>query len=46
MHVATESGTFYGATGAGHLRICFGSEPYERLEEAMDRIEGYLKKKA
>ena len=45
-HVATESGTFYGATGQGHLRICFGSEPYERLEEAMDRIEGYLKKKA
>ena len=46
VHVATESGTFYGATGAGHLRICFGSEPYERLEEAMDRIEGYLKKEA
>ncbi len=45
-HVAIESGTFYGATGEGHLRICFGSEPYEKLVEAMDRIEAYLKKKA
>ena len=45
-HVATEAGTFYGASGEGHLRICFGSEPYDKLEEAMDRIEGYLKKKA
>lgn len=40
--VATEAGTFYGATGEGHLRICFGSEPYERLETAMDRIEAYI----
>jgi aspartate aminotransferase len=45
-HVATEAGTFYGASGEGHLRICFGSEPYERLEEAMDRIESYLKKRS
>ena len=42
-HVALESGTFYGEAGEGHLRICYGSEPYERLEEAMDRIEAYLK---
>lgn len=41
-HVAVESGTFYGSAGEGYLRICFGSEPYERLEEAMDRIETYL----
>lgn len=41
-HVATESGSFYGAGGEGHLRVCFGSEPYERLEEAMDRIESVL----
>jgi aspartate aminotransferase len=46
VHVATENGTFYGATGEGHLRICFGSEPLERLDEAMDRIESYIKKKA
>lgn len=23
----------------GHLRICFGSEPYERVETDLDRIE-------
>ena len=31
-------------SGEGHLRICFGAEPYERLEEAMDRIERYLER--
>ncbi len=41
-HVAIESGTFYGEAAEGYLRICFGSESYERLEEAMDRIENYL----
>lgn len=40
--VATEAGSFYGPSGEGHLRICFGSEPYERLEEALDRIDAYL----
>lgn len=38
-HVAVEDGGFYGPAGDGHLRICFGSEPYERLVEAVDRIE-------
>lgn len=46
VHVATDGGEFYGPSGAGHLRICFGSEPYERLEEAMNRIENYLKSMA
>ncbi|RMF12359.1 MAG: pyridoxal phosphate-dependent aminotransferase [Alphaproteobacteria bacterium] len=41
-HVVTEAGTFYGAAGEGHLRICFGAEPYERIEEALDRIGAYL----
>jgi aspartate aminotransferase len=41
-HVVVESGTFYGDAGEGHLRICFGSESYERIDEAMDRIEKYL----
>ena len=41
-HVAVEAGSFYGAAGAGHLRICFGSEPYERIETAMDRIAACL----
>lgn len=40
-HVAVEAGSFYGPSGEGHLRICFGSEPYERLVEAMDRIERF-----
>lgn len=43
-HVAVESGAFYGRQGEGHLRICFGSEPYERLEEAVDRIQGVLER--
>lgn len=41
-HVAVESGAFYGAQGEGHLRMCFGSEPYDRISEAVDRIEGVL----
>ena len=41
-HVAVESGSFYGPSGEGHLRICFGSEPYERLDEAMDRIDAFV----
>ncbi|MCA8896386.1 MAG: pyridoxal phosphate-dependent aminotransferase, partial [Amphiplicatus sp.] len=37
-HVVTEAGSFYGPSGDGHLRICFGAEPYERLEEALNRM--------
>ncbi len=40
--VAVEAGSFYGAAGEGHLRICFGAEPYERLEEAMDRLSTFF----
>lgn len=42
-HVAVESGTFYGAAGEGHLRICVASEPYDRIAEAMDRIEKFVR---
>lgn len=38
VQVVVESGAFYGRAGEGHIRLCFGSEPYERLEEAMNRI--------
>ena len=31
-HVVTEAGTFYGAAGEGRLRVCFGAEPYERID--------------
>jgi len=41
-HVATEAGSFYGAAGEGHLRICFGAAEYGRLDEAMDRLQAYL----
>jgi aspartate aminotransferase len=45
-HVVTEAGTFYGAGGEGHLRICFGAEPYERIEAAMDRMAKYFAQQA
>lgn len=41
-HVAVESGCFYGSMGEGHLRVCFGSEPYDRVAEAMSRIRNHL----
>ena len=44
--VCVEEGSFYGQAGAGHLRVCFGAEPYERLEEAMDRMHAFLRDKA
>ena len=40
--VVVEDGAFYGPAGAGHLRVCFGSEPYEVLEQAMDRLQEYF----
>lgn len=40
--VAVEAGSFYGANGEGHLRICFGAESYPRIEEAMMRLEAYF----
>ncbi len=40
--VAVEAGSFYGPAGKGHIRICFGSEPFERLQVAMDRIADYV----
>ena len=40
--VVVEEGGFYGPEGEGHLRICFGAEPYERLEVAMDRMHAFL----
>jgi len=43
-YVVTEDGAFYGSAGEGHLRICFGAEPYERIEEAMDRLQAYFEK--
>jgi aspartate aminotransferase len=41
-HVAVESGSFYGPSGEGHLRVCFASEPFERIAQGMDRISEFL----
>ena len=35
---------FTAPTVEGHLRVCFGAEPIERIEEAMDRLEKYFVK--
>lgn len=44
-HVVTEAGSFYGGAGEGHLRMCFGAEPYERIEEAMDRLQDFFEQR-
>jgi aspartate aminotransferase len=41
-HVVVEAGSFYGAGGEGHLRVCFGSESVERIEEGMDRLSRFF----
>jgi aspartate aminotransferase len=40
--VVVEAGGFYGVAGDSHLRVCFGSESYERLEQAMDRLSAFF----
>lgn len=40
--VVVESGAFYGPAGEGHLRICFGAEPEDRLALAMDRLQSFF----
>jgi len=42
-HVVVEAGSFYGAAGEGHLRICFGAESYGRIEQAMYRLADYFR---
>ncbi len=43
-HVVVEAGSFYGPNGEGHLRVCFGSEPFDVLEQAMDRLQAYFER--
>lgn len=40
--VVVESGAFYGPAGESHLRVCFGSESFERLELAMNRMQAFF----
>lgn len=41
-NVVVEAGSFYGAAGEGHIRICFGSESLVRLQEGMDRLSTFF----
>ncbi|USI28837.1 pyridoxal phosphate-dependent aminotransferase [Alteromonas macleodii] len=41
-HVVVETGEFYGDVGAGRIRVCFGAEEYERIAEAMQRMQVYF----
>ncbi len=41
-NVVVEAGSFYGAAGEGHLRVCFGSQSTERVTEAMDRLQRFF----
>lgn len=40
--VVLEAGSFYGAAGEGFLRVCFGAQSDETLEEAMNRLQRYF----
>ncbi|CAH1654644.1 MULTISPECIES: pyridoxal phosphate-dependent aminotransferase [unclassified Chelatococcus] len=40
--VVVEAGSFYGAAGEGHLRVCFGSQSTARVAEAMDRLQHFF----
>lgn len=40
--VVVEAGSFYGATGEGHLRVCFGSVTNQEIDEAMDRLSRFF----
>ncbi len=40
--VVVEAGSFYGAAGEGHLRVCFGSQSVERVTEGMNRLQRFF----
>jgi aspartate aminotransferase len=40
--VVVEAGSFYGDTGEGHLRVCFGCAEIDVLTEAMDRLQKFF----
>ncbi|MGJ8556822.1 MAG: pyridoxal phosphate-dependent aminotransferase [Sulfitobacter geojensis] len=40
--VVVEAGSFYGAAGEGHLRVCFGCAELPVLEEAMNRMQRFF----
>jgi aspartate aminotransferase len=40
--VVVESGAFYGAAGEGYLRICFGSQSLQVIEQAVIRLDRFF----
>jgi aspartate aminotransferase len=42
--VIVEAGSFYGHSGEGYLRICFGSQELPRLEAAMQRMHAFFER--
>src|SRR4029079_11612295 len=42
-HVAVVPGSAFGPSGADHVRACYATS-YERLEEAMNRIERFVER--
>lgn len=40
--VVIEAGSFYGAAGEGHVRVCFGSATLEELNTALTRIQAFV----
>lgn len=40
--VVVEAGSFYGETGEGHVRVCFGSVSLEDIDEAMNRLQSFV----
>ncbi|MFT7137092.1 MAG: aspartate aminotransferase, partial [Akkermansiaceae bacterium] len=40
--VVVEAGSFYGAAGEGHLRVCFGCAEMDVLADAMDRMQRFF----
>ena len=40
--VVVEAGSFYGPEGEGHLRVCFGAQEVDVLDEAMTRMTRFF----
>jgi aspartate aminotransferase len=43
--VGVAPGIWYGRGGAGHLRLCYAGVPPDRLEEALERIRAFLRRR-
>lgn len=41
--VVVEAGSFYGATGEGRLRLCFGALSLGEIDQALDRIAAFVR---